>query len=908
MLGAGPAALGSGPASAAPDSGPGTPTITTTQFLKLSVDSVSPSLVTSSGAATVTVTGHIDNIGDRTLRDLTVRLERGDPVSDAAGLRTGLAVTPAPVSVATPFRDISTTLTPGASTGFTVSAPLSGNEGLDIGRTGVFPLQININGLPDYGNRAKLAESRTLLPVLSLPPDRRRAQNYVDPSDVPGDGSSTTAAPDGLGPDGSVSANISSPSPLTLLWPLAARPQLTPGVLGGRTEPVRLVGEDLSRSLSGGGRLDNLLTAARSVAGLTGLGADAAGPPANGSATSGNGAADSAPAPPGSGSPTSAPTEDGKDDTGGDQRPEPSKLAKSMCLAVDPDLLVTVRAMSLGYVVSQDPMDPTSPTTPGGGQEAAAGWLDGLREVAGQMCTVALPFGQADLISLARINNPALSRAALSSPADVVDAILGVRSIRGVTIPALGAINATGAQAIAAAGIDKAITGAAGLAPERDPTPSGRYRVGELRTQTVDAPITAALGAMGANPSTPPLTPDDQLVTLDDESAGARRQAAVAAAAYPSIAAPAPRPGNPANRERGPVTGRSSFLMPPTYWSATPDDTNALLTTATVLLESGVATPAPLPDVVDELGETTDAARFGQPPVGDLAMAAASVDEATAARIRDLADQTWQIQASLMDAVDVTVGPERYLAPLREDLLRAIATPSRTGAGERAMLLTERTDRMAAVSSTMARIRDSVTILDPGGRYTLASERSPLLLVVRNDLSLPIRVRMNVDAPDGLVVGDVGVIEIPARGTRQIQLPTRAATSEAVTVTIGLTTSSGVAIGSPITLSVHANAYGKPLFWITVAAAIALVGLTARRLWHRFRGQPDPADEDRPDPDERDRLLAASTYHHRRRTLHGDGLLADGRQTRDADTEPGMSEEPTVGDDHPTDRNERDGI
>jgi hypothetical protein len=49
-------------------------------------------------------------------------------------------------------------------------------------------------------------------------------------------------------------------------------------------------------------------------------------------------------------------------------------------------------------------------------------------------------------------------------------------------------------------------------------------------------------------------------------------------------------------------------------------------------------------------------------------------------------------------------------------------------------------------------------------------------------------------------------------------------------------------------MSVHSNAYGKVLFAITLTAAAVLVLLAGRRLWHRFRGQPDRADLDRPDP------------------------------------------------------------
>lgn len=106
------------------------------------------------------------------------------------------------------------------------------------------------------------------------------------------------------------------------------------------------------------------------------------------------------------------------------------------------------------------------------------------------------------------------------------------------------------------------------------------------------------------------------------------------------------------------------------------------------------------------------------------------------------------------------------------------------------------------------------------------------------------------------------MIEIPPKGTRQIQLPTEARSSSSMTVTIALVTSSGVAMGSPIELSVHSNAYGKALFIITICAGVLLVLLAGRRLWHRFRGQPDPADFDRPEPDERERLMADSRYLH----------------------------------------------
>jgi hypothetical protein len=55
-----------------------------------------------------------------------------------------------------------------------------------------------------------------------------------------------------------------------------------------------------------------------------------------------------------------------------------------------------------------------------------------------------------------------------------------------------------------------------------------------------------------------------------------------------------------------------------------------------------------------------------------------------------------------------------------------------------------------------------------------------------------------------------------------------------------------VQLGEPVRLSIHANAYGKLLTAITLIGGLILAILVARRLYHRFRGQPDRADADRP--------------------------------------------------------------
>ncbi len=812
---------GEGPArsSAAPDAAP--------HFAAVSIDAVNPSIVTTSTGQTVTVSGTVVNSSDRDLRSLGIRLQRGERVATAADLRRSLADDAAKFDKTGPFVSLSGTLKPRQRKSFSLSMRLSGPGSLDIDATGVYPLLVNLNAVPDYGGQARVGDSRTLLPVLSLPPSPQRASpsNSASPDTAEDLSSSSIAA------DGSVPADLRSPSALTLLWPIAAPPQLIPGRLGGTG--VSLSSDDLGRSLSPGGRLRSIVDSLTEVVGKS----------------------DDAPEPSKSGD-SAAPSS-----TATDARPPASKLRQSLCLAVDPDLVTTVRAMTNGYTVTTDPHNPDAPTVPGTAVDAARNWLRDLQHAASQLCVVALPFAGVDLDALAAVGNDALTSGAVASSADLVDDVLGVKSVRGLNIPSVGAITSTGASVLGANKIGSAVTSTSSIAGTSDP--SGRYRVGGLGAQTYDAPITAALGAAGSHPLTPVLTPQDQHVSLGAESEGSRRQAAIAALAYPAIAVPATSDGVAAVPTK-PIAGRSQFLLPPAFWSPTVGDAKAFLSATTLLLESGVANPTPLASVVNDLPNAAQSARLVPPPGTMLATNRGWLpSESVSYDISADATLSWQMQASFVNSADVDASPQTYVVPLRGDLLRGLRSPNQDTAVDRTALRAERTQRVNAVSSTLERMRTSVTLLDPGGRYTLVSERSPLLLVARNDLDLPIRVRVDTIAPDELSIGDIGVIEIPARGTRQIQLPTRAQTSESMSVQITLVTSTGVSVGAPVSMSVNSNAYGKPLFIVTLAAGVLLVLLVIRRLWHRFRGQPDPADADRPEADETARALASTAYERR---------------------------------------------
>src|SRR5882757_7307372 len=171
-----------------------------------------------------------------------------------------------------------------------------------------------------------------------------------------------------------VAPDTSKPVWVTMLWPLADRPRLAPGAPGG-TIPVRLVDDDLANSLATGGRLDILLSAAEFA-------------------------------------------------TSREVDPD-GAVGRALCLAVDPDLLVTVNAMTGGYIVSNSPdgpaQQPGTPTHPGGGDAVATTWLNRLRALAHHTCVAPLPYAQADLDALHRVNNAELSAIATDSVGDIVD-------------------------------------------------------------------------------------------------------------------------------------------------------------------------------------------------------------------------------------------------------------------------------------------------------------------------------------------------------------------------------------------------------------------------------------------------------------------------------------------------------
>ncbi len=731
-----------------------------TRFISVRIASVTPDLVTTGSDPVVTVIGSVNNIGDRPVRDVVARLERAPRITTSAQLRTDLDHGTSQYQPVGEFLQVSGELQRGQSAGFTFSYPLRSDGGAAVGidAPGIYPLLVNVNGTPDYGAPARLDNARFLLPVLGLPAQNPDTEAPLD----------TVVAPD-----------TARPVLITMLWPLADRPRLAPGVPGGTT-PVRLMDDTLATSLAVGGRLDTLL-----------------------------GAAEFATSP--------AVDPDGE-------------VTRALCLAVDPDLLITVNAMTAGYTVSDSADGLGAASHPGVGQAAATAWLGRLRALAGRVCVAATPYAQADLDALQRVEDAELAAFTLHGATDLVEQVLGVPVTRGATLVGDGSLNDRvvalldsqgGTVAIAAADV-AAETSDSGSPTTADPAP--RRLSPQLVAAPFDPSVGAALAAAGTDPVTPSYLDSSLKVPLGHASATARRQNAVSAMLWQAL-----DPG---------VEPRTQILLPPLVWNLQPDEARAVLTAFASAIRAGLAVPRPLEAVIADTAADPQPAQpvsaaANQDTPGRFDADAVRRIAVDAARLRGLT-------AALTTNQQTGLTGRQYLAPLREDLLRAISQ-----AGPAATRGAVAGPRLDVVTRTIDDLFGAVTIVNPGGSYTLATEHSPLPLALRNDLAVPIRVRLQVDAPPGMTVTDVGEQELPP-GFLPLRVPIEVRFTQRVAVDVALRTPDGLSLGEPVRLSVHSNAYGRVLFLITLAAGAVLVTLTGRRLWHRFRGQPDPADLDRP--------------------------------------------------------------
>lgn len=316
------------------------------------------------------------------------------------------------------------------------------------------------------------------------------------------------------------------------------------------TIPVRLVDDDLATSLASGGRLDILLSAAEVA-------------------------------------------------TSHDVDPD-GAVGRALCLAIDPDLLVTVNAMTAGYVVSNSPDGPAqipgTPTHAGTGQATAAEWLNRLRTLARRTCVAPLPYAQTDLDALQRVNDPGLTATATTTGNSIVDKILDVSSTRGATLVPDAPLTNRAVKLLGANESTVAITAADLSAADAETAVDTAPR--RLSQQVAVAPFDPAVGAAlagaGSSPGVPTYLDPSLTVRLAHDSVTARRQDALGSIFWHALRPDAPR---------------TQILVPPATWNLQADDAQVMLTALSTSIRSGLAVPRPLPAVIADASSHTEPPR-----------------------------------------------------------------------------------------------------------------------------------------------------------------------------------------------------------------------------------------------------------------------------------------------------------
>jgi hypothetical protein len=759
--------------------------------LELRLDGMTPRVVTATGPPTVTLTGQLHNGSDQVMRDVGIRVQRGDRLRTEGDVRTALSGDATNDAVTPAFTPVTDELAPGAAAPVRLTVPMRGTDtgSLQLQRSGVYELLVNVNGTPEGGDQVRLAGVRMLLPVLGVPPAAGQAAQ--------------PASADSAG----------RPTPVSMLYPLADQPRRLPT---GPGEGVLLGDDQLAASLSPGGRLDGLLAALES------------------------------------GAPAGSPVRD------------------AVCLAVDPDLLRTVRDMSTGYRVR----GPDGREADGRGVAVASQWLDRLRVQAAGRCVVALPFADADLVALSRAGLVDLTRYATVDGARIASEILRTPVRAGITWPADGLLDERSLGDFARDGGKEVVLSADAVAMSGRSargTTGGLARLAAPGTEALgvlaDPLVTLAAQGEGAPTGTGlagdvgPDATSRNLGSLLDTTAVSpagngeplSAQDAIGAIVFRAQAGPNTSSIGSSGTSGGPVP---LLVAPPHRWNTTGADAGELLGALGTLIAAGRLTPTALPDYSAVAAQPTPSRSTTDPTARRPGAASASPSPATGSGSWPVANASLvypmragarevpgtvtgrlrtdrDAAADLRDAAEPEPGvgftPAQVFDPVTEGMLRAGSAVWR-GSPDLAATATK------VITERVALLRSLVRVLEPPSPYALGDREAPLPITLANGLPVAMRVRVALSDTPGLRTEAIGEQRIPPMGRLQLRVNAQLTRSGQFSVEARLTTVSGTPLGVPSRLLLRSTAYGTITLWLTGTAGLLLVILAVRRIARRLRG------------------------------------------------------------------------
>ncbi|UBQ02586.1 DUF6049 family protein [Curtobacterium sp. TXMA1] len=252
-----------------------------------------------------------------------------------------------------------------------------------------------------------------------------------------------------------------------------------------------------------------------------------------------------------------------------------------------------------------------------------------------------------------------------------------------------------------------------------------------------------------------------------------------------------------------------------------------------------------LSSALDALEDTpwvapADLSTAAKATAGSLTLAPADDGSDRLDRLRRLVESEQDLTA-FASAVD---DPATVTAPAR---LRLLALASNAWRGESDALTTAVDKQVRAWTQTT----DQVSIPDSSS-LTLLGDRSSLPVSVRNRTDYPITVLLNVQPSSSalqVVRNDVEV-KLQPQSSARTTIPVRSVANGKVSLTMSLTTPTGVTVSQPTTVELNVQAQ-----WETVITAVAAIGLVAifgfgifRSIRKRIRRRNGELDDDDDDP------------------------------------------------------------
>ena len=703
----------------------------------------------------------VSNPSQQPVGNIVVRLQRSGALASSNSALGALSSPEATFDVATAFAT-PFSLNPGQSRDLNVAVPISATtpEGLDISEPGTYPLLVNVNGRPDGDIDQLLAETRTLLPVLGSPSGSRGAQASEATDDTAGNPNDTDAPEtdaEAVSEEEARTSRTSEPAavPLSLLWPISAPVPIVGGETGDAPAPPHLImsNESLAEALAPGGRLDNVLSSLED--------AFAAG--------------------------------------GGEQ------LRQATCLAIDPETLEAVARMSGGFYLGDRRPSPVQGTqrlrdswgsqndadlTEVAGSEDATQWLERLRLLSERTCTLALPWAGADMSAIAAIGDENLSMEALIAGPQVISQHLNTSPLRGVYLPAEGFLTSASAPLYARA-TEQLPLGADGAFERRlqEPLPTSAGAAAATTTLVaantliddtgqplrpggsgvlpdgsrafgLPSSLTSALAASGHAPQT--LASSERATRFDFrlDSGPARIQTATALLHQELVDAAA--------GESTPVVA-----APPVGWSPSAYDATTLLNAVTEQLRSGRAASVALPEALNLSATRADAGALRTiPEFADPA----PVPETALAQARRSAREITDLTTVMANDPRVALSRYGFTQPLRRDLLRATTVMGRRSLGVSHSAAQRSAYYQDAVAAMVRQLRQSVSLIAPGGVYTRTTELAPIVVVARNGLPLPVPGYVRIATGES-VNDEKFAADIPAKGSVTVHIATSSVTA-----------------------------------------------------------------------------------------------------------------------------------